>query len=253
MAGETIKTRAVVLDIRPWSRTSHVVTWLTPEAGIVATPVKGAVRPKSAFLGQYDFFYTCELVYYARARGELHAIRETTPLVFREGLRRNWRAAAWASYAAQLVKEHCPHNSEAAEWMLFFERSLDSVAAERPESAGGDRGLMRALAGFELGFLRLAGLTPDFSQADFSASEVPFSIDSGCAGEGVRTVRLPVSAALFLAGRAEPATVEDFMAAVRFLGLFMRYHLGTAPEMRRMVLEMLGMGTRETPENSAGK
>ena len=43
MAGETIKTEAICLDIRPWSRTSHVVSWLTP-MGKVATVVKGAVR-----------------------------------------------------------------------------------------------------------------------------------------------------------------------------------------------------------------
>ena len=53
MAGETIKTEAICLDIRPWSRTSHVVSWLTP-MGKVSTVVKGAVRAKSQFLGQYD-------------------------------------------------------------------------------------------------------------------------------------------------------------------------------------------------------
>ena len=46
MAGETTKTEAVCLDIRPWSRTSHIVRWMTPD-GPVTTVVKGAVRPKS--------------------------------------------------------------------------------------------------------------------------------------------------------------------------------------------------------------
>ena len=69
MAGETTKTEAICLDIRPWSRTSHVVRWMTPD-GPVTTVVKGAVRPKSAFLGQYDLNYTCEIVYYSRAKGE---------------------------------------------------------------------------------------------------------------------------------------------------------------------------------------
>ena len=40
MAGETIKTEAICLDVRPWSRTSHVVSWLTP-SGSVATVGKG--------------------------------------------------------------------------------------------------------------------------------------------------------------------------------------------------------------------
>ena len=112
---------------------------------------------------------------------------------------------------------------------------------------------MRALADFELGFLRLAGLTPDFSQADFSAGDVLFSIDSGCAGEGARMVHLPSSTAMFLAGRGEPATVGDFMAAVRFLGLFLRYHLGTSPEVRRITLEMLGGGHQVASRENPGK
>ena len=68
MAGEIIKTHGIVLSIHPWSQTSHVVTWLTPDHGPVTTLVKGAVRPKSAFLGQYDLNYTCEIVYYADTR-----------------------------------------------------------------------------------------------------------------------------------------------------------------------------------------
>ena len=95
MAGETVKAEAVCLRIVPWSRTSHIVQWLTP-TGKVTTVVKGAVRPKSFFLGQYDLNYTCEIVYYARGKGELHALRECTPLVFREGLRGDSRALALA-------------------------------------------------------------------------------------------------------------------------------------------------------------
>ena len=114
MAGEIIKTDGIVLAIHPWSRTSHIVTWLTPDHGCVTTLVKGAVRPKSAFLGQYDLFYTCDLLYYARARGDMHALRETTPRNLRESLRGRWRETAIAGYAAGLVKDLAPANGESA-------------------------------------------------------------------------------------------------------------------------------------------
>ena len=107
MAGETIKTEAICLDIRPWSRTSHVVSWLTP-TGRVATVVKGAVRAKSQFLGQYDLNYTCDIVYYARAKGELHALRECAPLEMREELREDYRKLALAGYMRRLVAELAP-------------------------------------------------------------------------------------------------------------------------------------------------
>jgi len=231
MAGETIKTKGIVLDIRPWSQTSHVTTWLTPDHGPVTTLVKGAVRPKSSFLGQYDLFYTCELVYYARARGELHAIREAAPLDMREHLRGDFRATAFASYAAHLVQEHCPHDGEAAEWFAFLERVLAPRAACTP----------RALIGLETGFLAMAGLSPDFAGADFAAAAVPFAIDQGRVGKGTKTVQLPSGAARLVAGRdrVETAADADAAAALRFLGLFLRYHLDLPPDIRRNTLLLL--------------
>ena len=236
MAGETQKTTALVLDIRPWSRTSHVVTWLTPERGPIATLVKGAVRPKSAFLGQYDLFYTCELVYYVRAKSELHAIREAFPIAFREYLRGRFRATALASYASYLVKEHCPHNSEAAEWYGFLGSFLDGLE--------GDFDFGRKMVLLETAFLEMAGLSPDFSETDFSAETVPFSIDLGRAGKGAKTVQLPSGAARLVADGAQceewDFSSADVVAAIRFLGLFIRYHIDMPPEIRRGTLQ-LGM------------
>ena len=234
MAGETHKTTAMVLDIRPWSRTSHIVTWLTPERGPIATIVKGAVRPKSAFLGQYDLFYTCELVYYVRAKGELHAIREVAPVNAREYLRGRFRATALASYASYLVKEHCPHSSEADEWYGFLGGFLDGLE--------GDFDFGRKMVSLEMAFLEMAGLSPDFTGADFSAEVVPFSIGLGRAGTGAKTLQLPSGAARLVAAGAECADTEssaaDITAAIRFLGLFMRYHIDMPPDIRRNTLQL---------------
>ena len=234
MAGETQKTAALVLDIRPWSRTSHIVTWLTPERGPIATIVKGAVRPKSAFLGQYDLFYTCELVYYVRAKGELHAIREVAPVNAREYLRGRFRATALASYASYLVKEHCPHSSEADEWYGFLGGFLDGLE--------GDFDFGRKMVSLEMAFLEMAGLSPDFTGADFSAEVVPFSIGLGRAGTGAKTLQLPSGAARLVAAGAECADAEfsaaDITAAIRFLGLFMRYHIDMPPDIRRNTLQL---------------
>jgi DNA repair protein RecO len=231
MAGETFKTTGIVLDIRPWSRTSHIVTWLTPERGPVATLIKGAVRPKSAFLGQYDLFYTCELVYYVRAKGDLHAVREAVPVEPREHLRGNFRSTALASYAAYLVKEHCPHTSEASQWFAFLGDFLDGL--------GGTVDAEREMVSLETAFLELAGLAPDFSDADLSAETVPFSIDLGHVGTGAKTVQLSPRSVRFLLGERDCAfSALDVSAAVRFLGLFIRYHLDMPPDIRRNTLQL---------------
>ena len=133
MAGEIIKTQGIVLSIHPWSQTSHVVTWLTPDHGPVTTLVKGAVRAKSAFLGQYDLFYRCDLLYYARASGDLHALREVTPRSMRTHLRGDWRATALAGYAADLVRELAPPGDESSAWFDFLDAYLEPAPDVRVE------------------------------------------------------------------------------------------------------------------------
>ena len=115
MAGETQKTAAVCLRIHPWSRTSHIVSWLTPD-GPLSTIVKGAVRPKSAFLGQYDLNYTCEILYYVRGRRGLHPLRECAPLNLRENLRGDFRNLALAGYFRELMVQFAPAGAEAQQW-----------------------------------------------------------------------------------------------------------------------------------------
>ena len=102
-APSILRTEAIVLRIHPFSHTSQMAIWLTEEGRRLATPVKGAARPKSAFLGQFDLFYTCELLYYARSRDGVHVPRECEPLRRRDGLRTNWRAAQCASWFASLA------------------------------------------------------------------------------------------------------------------------------------------------------
>ena len=146
MAGETTKTEAVCLDIRPWSRTSHIVRWMTPD-GPVTTVVKGAVRPKSAFLGQYDLNYTCEIVYYSRAKGELHALRECSPLSTRDSLRSSYRALVLAEYMRSQTAALAPHGEESAAWFRVLADALDALAEGAAHSP---RDLVAALLGFEL-------------------------------------------------------------------------------------------------------
>lgn len=235
MAGEIIKTTGTVLAIHPWSRTSHVVAWLTPDHGVVSTLVKGAVRAKSAFLGQYDLFYTCDLLYYARASGDLHALREVTPRAMRETLRGRWRETSLAGYAASLVRDLAPPGAESAAWHDFLTSYLDALAD--PASIPS---LSARLVELEMGVLRLAGLAPDFSALDPAAEWTPFAIDLGRCCQGTRTVRLAPATAAALSTPYAPSTTQPALAdAVRFLGLFLAYHLETPPDVRRTMLKMV--------------
>ena len=238
MAGETIKTEAICLDVRPWSRTSHVVSWLTP-TGKVATVVKGAVRAKSQFLGQYDLNYTCDIVYYARAKGELHALRECAPVELREALRSDYRKLVLAGYMRRLVAELAPMGEECGAWYGELGGMLDTCASltSGRETASPLSLLLR----FEIRALELSGLKPDFSKFDRDAQWAPFSLEAGIFGsnEG-RCVRVSCETAEYLASGAKNAkNSQTPLDAARVIGVFYQFHLDCASDVRRTVLEMI--------------
>ncbi len=231
MAGEIIKTEGIVLAIRPWSQTSHVVTWLTPDHGPVTTLVKGAVRAKSAFLGQYDLFYRCDLLYYARASGDLHALREVTPHNLRAHLRGDWRATALAGYAADLVGELAPPGAESSAWFEFLDAFLEPAPGADP---------LARLIRMENELLDLAGLSPDFSGLDPTAPWTPFALDRGRCGSGARTVRLaPRTVTALRRPDAPDVSQEEKKDAVRFLGVFLSYHIERPPDIRRALVSLI--------------
>lgn len=236
MAGETIKSEAICLGIRPWSQTSHVVAWLTP-TGKVTTVVKGAVRPKSFFLGQYDLNYTCEILYHARGKGDVHALREATPLNLRERLRADYRGLALAGYYRQLVGELAPMGAECRGWYALLGGALDRLAGER---AGRDD--VREMVAFELETLRLAGLAPDFTGYDRAAEWSSFGVEAGTfepRGIG-RQIRVAREVAKFLAnpqGRVENPKIP--LDAARVIGVFYQFHVDCALDVRRMILKLI--------------
>ena len=224
MAGETVKTEAICLAIRPWSQTSHVVTWLTPQ-GKVGTVVRGAVRPKSFFLGQYDLNYTCEILYYARARGDLHALRECVPLVRRDALRDDYRALALAGHFRRLAADYAPAGPEGADWFALLARALDALADGRK----GPPSLVPSLLRFELSALHLLGLSPEI-EAEAGAFRL----------RGERTIPVSSEVADYLRDPTdETENLQVPLDAARVIGVFYQFHLDCAVDVRRAVLGLI--------------
>lgn len=232
MAGETTKCEALCLRIVPWSRTSHIVTWLTP-TGKLTTVVKGAVRPKSAFLGQYDVNYRCEIVYYLRAKGELHALRECTPVADRAALRSRFRALVLAEHERQLVYDLAPNGPDAADWFARLDSALDRLMAPNAHLAA-------EMLAFELEILRLTGLSPE--------------LETGQGSFRLRGERqIPVSSEVARCLRA-PHMVKytsTLLEALRVIGVFYAFHVETSPVARRIVLQIISTNEakRGNPEN----
>ena len=239
MAGETVKTEAICLDIRPWSRTSHVVSWLTPN-GKVTTVVKGAVRPKSLFLGQYDLNYECEILYYARAKGELHALRECVPIGRHDELRGDYRKLALAGYFRRLVADLAPQGEECNAWFKILSAALVRLVGWSADQRNNES-FVGLLLELELKVLGVSGLAPDFLKFDKTCEWAPFSVETGTFGstEG-RCVRVSRDVAEYLANGAKNAKNSTIpLDAARVIGVFYQFHLDCAVDVRRTVLEMI--------------
>ena len=264
-----VRTEAVVLRVHPFSRTSHLVVWLTREGLRLATSVKGAARPDSPFLGQYDLYYACDLLYYARARDGVHVARECEPLRRRDALRTNWRAEHCASWFAALANLVSDAGAPFPGLYRLLDETLDVLAAlpGAPSPA--------LFARYEAKLLAEAGLRPNFAPPPGSrpGASLRFHLADGRAipdaplaedparhsslvtrhsnGSPEPVVRLPASAAALFDELADspsigPGSTHARLAPravgplLRFLGLFLRYHLPDAPiEGRALALAAL--------------
>ena len=258
-----LRSEAIPLSIHPWSRTSHMVTWLTETGGVITTPVKGACRPKSAYLGQYDLFYTCDLHYYRRDNQGVHAIRECIPLTFREGIRRRWRAVAVAGYLSDLVCRIPPGPHEYKALYALLSRVLDLLAEK--ESLN----YPFLVLWYEIRLLDLLGLLPDLTLCPQCHTEeqtwFKFSFEEGrfpCSHRGharpgsatlslhrdvrslclqmIRFTELPPPSFLYAGeGRDLREFKNPLLGLSRFLGMFIRFHLDLPPAVRRVMWEMV--------------
>lgn len=104
-------------------------------------------------LGQYDLFYTCELLFYANAKEDLHLIRECSPVNTRSLLRTNWRACAGASFVSDLLYRISPPLASAGELYRLAEITLNALGSRPPTPA--------LLFWFELKVLADLGVYPD--------------------------------------------------------------------------------------------
>lgn len=206
------------LSITPWSKTSHVVKWLAP-CGRIDSIVKGAVRPKSLFLGQYDLNYTCEVVYYTGGRGgSLHALRECSPLETRDWLRDDWRRLMVAAHFREMALALSPPSGDDGAWLAFLENALDSL--ERTQS------LLAELVSAETGALKLAGLAPEIE-----AAAGAFML------RGERSLPVPPAVARCI---KSPRSMDDkqiLLDTARVIGVFYAFHLDGTPRTRRAAVE----------------
>lgn len=256
------KTEAIVLRVRPFSNTSRMVTWLSPEYGRVTTSIKGACRVKSFFQGQIDLAYRCELLFYSRERNGIHIARETYVEDWRAGIRGNWRASVAASYICWLTAQSTQPMIDCPGLFDDLETALHSL----------DRGVspQEVIISYEMMLLDRLGIAPSFARCrdcpPGNTFECRFLLASGhlgCTrspdhGAGEASVAIPTRLLGALADMQRIARSSsaagyvgsDYLASLhpsavtgirRFLGLFICHQLDVSPRTRYAAFDWLAV------------
>jgi DNA repair protein RecO len=211
------KTTALTLRVIPYSNTSHVVTWLTRDSGRLATLIKGACRPRSAFLGQYDLGYTCELLYYTRERSDLYIAREASTLDARVGLRSSAAHALAASYLCYLgLRATHPHHPD-LDTFTTLETALDQLVTHPPSAD--------LLLWTELRLLAVHGLAPRLNQCAACS----------CSLHDFQSTRFSTILGGLLCDKCAPRDPQTFTLGRDVLALMRQWHQARHPETLRRI------------------
>ena len=244
-----LKDDAIGLRIHPFGNTSRIVVWLSRTHGKLVTLVKGSQRENSPFLGQYDLFYTCELLFYAREQRNLHILKECYPLEPRPAFRSDWRACAVASYAAGVLDRAMPFGPAPPGLYALLEDTLNRLSVRTPGPA--------FLPRFELLLLQELGLAPGWDacakcRADLRGG-VSARVDAArgaalceaCArGEGTGISAAALEAIRRMRdGNLPPALPGRVFREVRaVMGGLLEHHADLSGESREIAFRVLSAG-----------
>ena len=132
----TLAAQGILLRRSRFSDTSLITSWLTRQHGKVKTIAKGALRPKSPFLGKLDLFFQCELLWNQSRRADLHVLREVKVLEAFARIRRTYLQTLAASYFVELIDEATEPEHPVPDLYELLFRALNYLNQRLPDARG---------------------------------------------------------------------------------------------------------------------
>jgi DNA repair protein RecO (recombination protein O) len=204
----------IVLRTQPFTETSLIAQWLTPNFGRIATVAKGARRPKSPFAGKLDLFYEADFSFSRSRRGELHTLREVSLRKTNGALREDILKLQQAAYAAAFIAQATEVETPLAAVFELFQQFLGTVAAHEP--------LPQIIFAFELKMLCELGLEPDWSNTELAP--------------GTKKIAEVLLQRDFTSGFGVKLAASQASELRQFLHGFIIFHLGKLPRGRAQAL-----------------
>ena len=205
----------IILRTQPFTETSLIVQWLTPNFGRLATVARGARRAKSPFAGKLDLFYESDFSFSRSRRGELHTLREVGLRQTHSALREDILKLRQAAYAATFIVQTTEAETPLAAVFELFQNFLETVAGREPSP--------QVIFAFELKMLRELGLGPDWSRTAMAA--------------GTKKIAEALWQRDFASGLAVKMAAAQASELRQFLHGFMIFHLGKLPRGRAQALK----------------
>ncbi|HEY0791459.1 MAG TPA: DNA repair protein RecO [Chthoniobacterales bacterium] len=146
----SLGAKGVMMRRSRFSDTSLITHWLTDHHGKVRTIAKGALRPKSAFLGQLDLFFHCELLWAHSRKSDLHVLKEVRVMEPFARIRETYVQMLAASYFAELIDEATEPEHPVVELYDLLLRAYRYLDARKPDQ--------RAILFFERELCRYLGV-----------------------------------------------------------------------------------------------
>jgi DNA repair protein RecO (recombination protein O) len=209
------RAHGIILRTRPFTETSLIVNWLTPDLGRISTVAKGARRAKSPFRGKLDLFYEGDFSFQRSRRSELHTLREVVLRETNATLRTELGFVQQASYASTLIEQTTETQTPLPEVYELFFGFLRALPKQPPRP--------RTVFAFELKLLRILGLAPDVEEMKLP-SETRALVTALAETEWEKLPDL-------LATAAQATTIKQFLHG------FLIYHLGKLPKGRERAVE----------------
>lgn len=132
------KTEAILIDRSVYRESSLIVQWCAPEVGIFKTMAKGALRPKSAFVG-LDLFVSADVRFVRGRSTDLHTLAEAQWSNARLGLRQSYARVLAATYFVKLITQTVERETAIPAIYDLLHKALDYLNDHEPTMAVVDR------------------------------------------------------------------------------------------------------------------
>jgi DNA repair protein RecO (recombination protein O) len=211
----TERAHGLILRTRPFTETSLIVNWLTPELGRLSTVAKGARRTKSPFRGKLDLFYEADFSFHRSRKSELHTLREVVLVETNPAIRQELGYVRQASYCSALIEQTTETQTPIPEIYELFFSFLRALPQQPPRP--------RTIFAFEFKLLQILGLTPDVQESKLSAE--------------ARTLANALTETDWAGLAGLRATGAQAGAIKQYLHGFLIYHLGKIPKGREHAVD----------------